>query len=332
MKAKTMAHQLDAEAVDSRSFDMDDAAAAIGDLINDDEELEESDEEEVFDPELDEGEEPDAEDGDEDADEDDEPETAIEAPASMTAEEKEAFSQLPEEAQQLTRDFALRRDKDIQNGLERERAAQQQSKIEAAATLAEARKANAEQLAQFVQTFAPQPPSAALAQQNPQAYIAQKAQYDEEVAQYQNMVQPIIQQFQQGEQEEAQAQQAFIAQRDKELSQIPEMQDPAKRDAYVQKAFGLAESLGFERDTVIADFSAGDIKLLHEAAGWKEKADKWDASMSKRMKSVRHGKTAKAKAAQPVGSAKRQAKAKSRTRLRQTGSVEDAAAAIASLR
>ena len=326
-----MAHQLDAEAVDSRSFeDMDDAAAAISDLT--DEPLEDDEEEEEdLEPEADEGDEPDDEEGDEDADEDDEPETAIEAPASMTPEEKEAFSQLSPEAQQLTRDFALRRDKDIQTGLERERAAQRQIKTEAAASLAEVQRTTAEQMAQIVQYYAPQPPPAYLAEQNPQAYIAQKANYDEQMAQYQQMVQPILNQFRQGEEGAKQAQEAFVAERDRELSQVPEIQDPAKRDAYIQKAFGLAESLGFDRDTIIADFSAGDIKLLHQAALWKEKAEKYDASMSGKMKAVRKGKTANAKAAQPIGSVKRQAKAKSRARLRSTGSVDDAAAAIASL-
>ena len=325
-----MAHQLDAEAVDSRSLDTDDAAAAITELLNeDDEELEV--EEEDLDPEADDGEELEDEEGDEDADEDDEPETAIEAPASMTNEEKEAFSQLSPEAQQLTRDFALRRDQDIQGGLERERAAQRQSKTEAAATLAEAQRSNAEQLAQIVQHFAPQPPSAALARQDFTAYSIQKATYDEQMAQYQNLVQPIVSQFQQGEQGVEEAQKAFVAERDRELSQIPEIQDPAKRDAYVQKAFGLAETLGFDRETIIADFSAGDIKLLHQAAGWKEKSDKWDNSQKQKMIPVRKGKAANAKAAQPIGSGRRQAKAKSRTRLRATGSVDDAAAAIAAL-
>lgn len=325
-----MAHQLDAEAVDSRSFDdLDDAAAAITDAIDLGDEPEE--EEEDLEPETEEGEEPDTDEGDEDADESEEPETAIDAPASMTPEEKEAFSQLPEEAQQLTRDFALRRDQDIQTGLERERAVQRQLKTEAAANTAELQRSTAEQMAQIVQHFAPQAPSAALAQQNPQAYIAQKANYDEQMAQYQALVQPIVAQFQQGEAGAAEAQKAFVAERDKELSQLPEIQDPAKREAYFAKAFGLAESLGFERDTIVSDFSAGDIKLLHQAADWKEKADKWDASMSGKMKTVRKGKTANAKAAQPLGSGKRQAKAKSRARLRTTGSVDDAAAAIAAL-
>ena len=193
-----MAPSLDdqAEAVDSRSFDtLGDAAAAIAEKMDGtltdetgaavDEDFDDELNDDLSDGEAEEEspkDEGDPEDGDPDDDgdddEDDEPETAIDAPASMTAEEKQAFAQLPKEAQQLTRQFAARRETEIHQGLEKSKSAQQAVRQQAVQSIAEAKQAAAQDFMTLANAYAPQAPDPALAQHNPSQYIAEKAQYD----------------------------------------------------------------------------------------------------------------------------------------------------------
>ncbi|MGJ3630090.1 hypothetical protein AB5I41_30820 [Sphingomonas sp. MMS24-JH45] len=61
--------------------------------------------------------------------------------------------------------------------------------------------------------------------------------------------------------------------------------------------------------------TAAEIKALRDIHDWKEKADKYDAAMSRQMQRVRDGKrgrTAKPNAAQPSGKQRAFTEAKSR--------------------
>lgn len=215
----------------------------------------------------------------------DEPETpAIEAPASLNAEEKAAFAQLPAEAQELIRNVETRRNAQVQEATtkaaERERAAQ--TAVEQAEAMADQRRAA--QLRTFIGQFAPQMPSPQLAQTDPASYIAAKAQYDAEIAQFAELAQQIdALDF------EAQGRAAGIeqSQRVADLMAVPKLADPATRDEYLKTSLGLVEELGLDPKSFEEVASSADFKALEKVSDWKAKADKYDKAMARQMSKVR---------------------------------------------
>jgi len=355
-----------AEAADVRSFDnTDDAAAALDALFAEDEDDEEQPDPDTEADEVeDEGEELDDE-------QDDEPEIpAIEPPVSLTAEEKARFAQLPTEAQQFLNEVETRRNRDVQqvttkaaeaqrtaeaaaanaameaqqllNEVETRRnrdvqqvttkAAEAQRTAEAAAANAamEAQRATAEKYHQFVSSYAPQPPDPNLAYTNPQAFIAQQAQYQQQFAQHQEIVQRI-------DAMKAQADQHFMAQQHEwsrqqvaELMKVPEFADPAKRQTFIETLTNVGLELGFDREAM-ADASAAEILALKRVSEMKVKAEKYDALTSRKMQRVRDAKSTKPNTAQPIGAGKVRNRNETMQRVRASGSVDDAAAAILAL-
>lgn len=317
-----MAHSQDtAGAVDAPAIQSDDdALAALEDYLADEGEDEESDEPE-------EGDEPDTGDGEQD-DEADEPETAIEAPVSLNAEEKAVFAQLPEEAQRAWAASETRRNAQVQEATTKAANAQRSADAQAAEATSKAKAVFATQLAEFASHLAPTPPDPALAREYPGEYIAQKAQYDAAKAQHDALVQQVTAL---GDEASTEIDQAFIQQRDRELLAIPEVANEETRDAYFGRAFEAAEALGYDRAILLRDGNATDFKALVAAQGWKDKASKYDALMAKQMQRVRDAKTAKPGAAQPTGSRTARAAEQSTRRLKETGSLQDAAAALANI-
>lgn len=316
-----MAHPETPEAVDAPAIQSDDdALAALEDYLADEGEDDESD-----DPE--EGDEPEA--GGEDQDDDaDEPATAIEPPVSLNAEEKAVFAQLPEEAQRAWAASEIRRNAQVQEATTKAAHAQRSAEASAAEAHSKAKAVFAEQLAQFASAYAPQAPDPELARHNPAEYIAQKAQYDAHKAQHDQFVQQVVAL---GDEASQEIDQAFIQQRDRELLAIPEVANEETREAYFGRAFEAAEALGYDRAVLLRDGNATDFKALVAAQGWKDKAAKYDALMAKQMQRVRDARTAKPGAAQPRGSSTARAAEQSARRLKETGSLQDAAAALANI-
>lgn len=316
-----MAHPVETpEAVDAPVSSEDDALAALENYLD-----EENDEEESDDAE--EGDEPEAAGEDQD-DEADEPETVIDAPVSLNAEEKAVFAQLPPEAQQAWAASETRRNAQVQEATTKAAHAQRSAEASAAEAHSKAKAVFAEQLAQFASAYAPQAPDPELARHNPVEYIAQKAQYDAHKAQHDQFVQQVAAL---GDEASQEIDQAFIQQRDRELLAIPEVANAETREGYFGRAFEAAEALGYDRDVLLRDGNATDFKALVAAQGWKDKAAKYDALMARQMQRVRDAKTAKPGAAQPRGSSTARAAEQSARRLKETGSLQDAAAALANI-
>ena len=285
-----MAHLDDnPEAVDApASLSMADAASVFADDFDDDiqgEDTPDPQEGEEFDDDL-EGEEPDEE-SDEQIDEDDEPEEAIDAPVSLNKAEKEAFSQLPKEAQQFVAQLESRRASQVQEATTKASHAQRDAEARAAAADAEAKRVYAGQLDQFIKAFEPQMPDPQMARQNPNGYIAAKAEYDAQKAQHDSLVQQIkgI-----GEQAAQEVEQTFYQQRERELMAIPEIANVATRKDYLDKAMSAATKLGYDVDELTRTMDAEDVKRLHSVAEAFEMAEKYKAAMSRKMKRVRAGK------------------------------------------
>lgn len=320
-----MAHPETPEAVDVRPLDTtDDAAAALDDYFAQQDEGEPVDDDSPED-DAPEGDEPE---DDEQDDESDEPETAIDAPVSLNAEEKAVFAQLPVEAQQAWAASETRRNAQVQEATTKAAHAERSAKTQAAEAHSKAKAVFATQLAEFASHLSPQMPDAELARVNPGEYIAQKAQYDAMKAQHDELVQQVAAL---GDEASQEIDQAFIQQRDRELLAIPEVANEETRGDFFDRALGAAEALGYERDILLRDGNATDFKALVAAHGWKQDADKYKALMAKQMTRVREAKSAKPNAAQPLGSGKARAQVKTQQRLRETGDIRDAAAAITAL-
>lgn len=320
-----MAHQHDdagAEAVrDVDMDDMNDVAALLADL--EDEELPE-----------DEGQddEPDTDDGDEGDTEGDEPEEpAIDAPASLTADEKERFQALPKEAQEMIAEVEARRNKDVQEGLSKARLAQQSAERKAAETTTQARIEALQEMQRFALSYAPQAPDPNLAYSDPQAYMQQQAIYQAENAQHQQLMQQIHAEYQQHQQQlQAAEQEALQADIRACADELPEMRDQQQWTQLVDRLTPIAKELGYD-DERIAMALPSDILAMKRVADWKAKAVKYDELSRTKMAAVRSHKSAKP----GVANSERNGKAKTQKaafdRLRSTGDLRDAAAAIANL-
>lgn len=325
-----MAHPQLAEAGDAFESDMDSAAAAIDALNLGDDEPDDGQRRSADDEDQSDGEDDDLDLSEDEDGKDDEPaHPAIEAPASLNAEEKAQFAQLPPEAQRLITEVENRRNGQVQQATTKASEAQRTAELRAAQADAQARAKYAQQLKTFADNLAPQRPDPQLANIDPAAFIAQTAQYEAAKAQHDEFVQQV-----QSMEEHAGAQlsDAEIQQRDAELMQIPEVQNPETRETFFKRAIDTGNMLGLDMSQ-IGHATAKELKALRDISDWREKADKYDTAMARQMQRVRQGKKltpAKPNAAQPSSSEGRGLR-NAKQRLSQSGDLRDAAAAIKAL-
>jgi len=227
-----------------------------------------------------EGEEGTEEQQDDDDDGEDAPEP-VTAPASLKAEEKERFAQLPPEAQRFAAEVLARRDQETQQGLEAARSAQREAERTAADHAAQIQQQYAEQFAGLVQAFQPTPPPLELARTNPAEYQYQKALFDEQAATYQHLVGQISGIKDQSQQHFAAQQQAWMQEQINALRSIPEFADDATRPEFQRQIAEVGKELGYA-DEDLAAVSAKDVMALNKVRNWKAKAEKWDQHQRKR--------------------------------------------------
>lgn len=279
-----------------------------------------------------EGEQPEAEDDEQD----DEPEApAIDPPVSWDAEAKKVFSTLPPEAQQVIAARESEREKFVQT-----KATEAAQHRKAAETVTEQytslHRQFAEQLDTYAKAFEPQRPDYGLLATDPQAYAQQAAYYEQAIAQRNQLAQQAEQARSQAEQiEQHQARTQIQAEIATIVEAIPEWTDDTKRGELLKTFEQVGRDLGYP-DELLAQARAVDIIGLKRAAEWKAKAEKYDALQGSRMAAVRAAK-GKPKVsipgvAQPKGSARAQGLQDSMQSLRKTGSLDDAAAAFRNLR
>lgn len=325
-----MAHSEFQEAADSPVDDMDSAAAAISRRLEEPS-GEDIDETPSNDDTAQQSETPDDEQELEVEDEDEqegEPETpAIDAPASLTAEEKAKFAELDPKSQQYVADLEARRASQVQSATTKAAEAQRAAEVAAARADAQAQARYAQQLKAFGDNMAPQLPDERLADVDPVAYNRQFAQYQIAKAQHDEFMQQ-VQTI--GAEADNSLSEAEMTQRGRELMAIPEFQNEETRDAFLTRAETAAKVLGLDVEHVARNATAKEIKALSDIQVWKEESDKYRAALSRQMQRVREGKkatTAKPNAAQPSSSEGRGFR-DAKQRARQSGSVDDAAAAL----
>jgi len=325
-----MAHPQTAEAVDAPVDDMDSAAAAIDRLMGGDDDPRDEDQPERGDEDQSQDED-DLDLSDDEDGEDDEPETpAIDAPASLTAEEKAAFAALPKEAQKYVTDLEARRAVQVQTATTKASEAQRTAEAATARADAQARAVYANQLKAFADELAPQRPDPALAHTDPATYIALNAQYDAAKAQHDEFVQQVQTLEHEAENSLTQVE---MTERGRQLMSYPEFANEQTRETFLAKAEETAKLIGLDVERVAKTATASEIKALRDINEWKVKADKYDAATARQMQRVRDGKktrTTTPNAAQPRSSESR-AYRDAKQHAARTGDVKDAARAIAAL-
>lgn len=275
-----MAHPIEGAADAPAPESASDKAADFENFLFDDEQ------EEADEGEPDEGDfEPEAEQEGDEGEPEEEP--AIPVPASLNAEEKKVFAQLPPEAQQAWAASESRRNTQVQEATTKAAERERQATLVAERAEAEAQVHFAAQLKAFADQFRPQMPDPQLAYVDPQRYIAEKAQYDAQLAQFEALEQQVgsVRDTAFGKVSEID-QRARVA----DLLTVPELANPETRDAHVEWAKTLVTDLGMDPVAFEQNADSGDFRALKKVGEWRDKAAKYDAAMSRKMQQVRSGK------------------------------------------
>lgn len=244
-------------------------------------------------PQETEGDEP-TEASDEDADLDDledEPELpAIEPPVSLTAEEKEAFKNLPREAQE----FTARRIGELERGFQtkaQEAAQKERAAMRQAAEYIQQTNGEQAEVLEFYANLlvAPKPP-ASLSVTNPQLYAEMSDAHDRSLAQRQEAQQRVEEYRAQQQHYQDLLKQHEAEQFHQRLSQdLPELLDPTTGPALKAQLEATGRELGFTEQELF-NANATEILALKKIADLKAKADRYDALQKRKMERVRAGK------------------------------------------
>lgn len=242
------------KAADFENFLFGDEDEAAGDEIDDEQDEVEADE---LDDVLDEDETDETDEAEQDDEDDEQAEPAIEPPVSLNAEEKEVFAQLPPEAQQAWAASETRRNTQVQEATTKAKEAQRQAEQAAASANSQAKARFGEQLKAFASAYEPQAPDPAR-YNDIQAYQRDKAIYDHQKAQHDQLMQQVGSIGVETDEQKAER----IKARDAELMKIPEVADEATRDDFIKGAFEVAAELGYDQADLAENMDAGDLRAL----------------------------------------------------------------------
>ena len=180
---------------------------------------------------------------------------------------------------------------------------------------------------QRMQQFMPQPPETSLIDTDPVAYMKQQARYERELGDYQ-AAQAEMQRIQLKDQSEAeQKQRAYVAQNAQILPElIPEWKDEKtyERDRHRMREF--LKSRKFNDAEIDQAYDARIISLAYDAMRWRE----LKSSKPKQSEPLEKALKPNAPVQKPMNSQTKEL-VEARKRLKQTGSVRDAAAVFRSL-
>ncbi len=171
---------------------------------------------------------------------------------------------------------------------------------------------------------APQPPSRELFDTDPIGYMDAKLRYDDDVAAYNGQMQQFAAVSQQQSQAQQAAIQAYLQQEMETLKQqIPEFSDDKKASAVREKMLTIgSEVYGYQPEEIGQIMDHRAIRVLHDAMKYREIMNGKKAAEDKANPANRRSRTVKA-GAKPTSSNKK-AIQKRRSKLKSTGSIEDA--------
>ena len=308
-------------------LDLDDGAAAL-DALEGLQAPQNSDNE----PVEEEAEAPEGDDAEAQDEGDDEPaKPAIDVPVSLNAEEKARFAQLPEEAQRMLADVETRRARQVTEVTTNAANAQRQAQTDAARAAVQAKQVFAEQLHTFVSAYAPQRPNPAN-YSDMQEFARDDAQFQYAAAQHQQVMQQVQGIGAEAQDAQGQMHAAAIQQEmQKVKAALPDLADPEKGPKLVGDLKAIAAEYGYGDDR-FNNADADDFVALNKMLRDRKDAEQFRAIMARKMQGVREAKkTTTPGVAQPQREQRQQAAKTATARLAKSGSVDDAAAAIAAL-
>ena len=285
-------------------------------------EPEESDDEvvEVEDEEVDEPE--DVEDEDEPEEQDDE-----DADEDETQEPELYTVKVDGKEEQVTLDDLKRGysgQKYVQKGMQEAAAMRKQVEEVYAALLNE--RQQVAQVSQMVQQGGlptpPQQPSKEMFNADPIGYMEAKLKYDEDIVSYQSQMAQIQEVVQKQSQAQEVAQRAYLQQEMETLKQvIPEFSDPAKASQVRDRLVTMGQEVyGYNPEEISAVMDHRAIRVLNDAIKYQELM-KGKAKAEKTAK-PKNRRTVKAGAKKTASNA--QADRQTRSKLKQSGSINDA--------
>lgn len=214
----------------------------------------------------------------------------IEAPVSWDAEAKAVFAGLPREAQEIVQRREVERERFVQQKSQEAARARQETEQAAIQQLAQIEHTYAQQFQQIAEQVAPQRPNPDLLRYDPQAFYAQQADYENAIAQRQQLQQQAHHYAEQAQTREQQAEQVRVAQEHALIVEhFPEYADPTTGPKLAAELTAVARELGYPNE-LIAEARATDILAMRKVADLKRDADKYRALMAKKMEKVRAAK------------------------------------------
>ena len=208
---------------------------------------------------------------------------AIPAPAGLPPEYADTFAQLTPELQSWVSTQEAQRTADYT--AKTTELANQRKSLEAQQVEVAQQRAQYAQTLQGMVAQPPTPPSAELAQTDPDQYIVERARYDEQLDTYNKANAEIARLTTEAEQQQAEALKEFRATEDAKLPSLLGITDPARVQATETelKSYGLAQG--------ISDSQWNNAAAVEKQILWK--AMQWD-------KAVKGGKVTKAGARRPA--------------------------------
>lgn len=182
-------------------------------------------------------------------------------------------------------------------------------------------------MVQRMQQFLPQPPSPDLIDTDPAAYLKQKERYEREMGDLQAAQAEMQRMSQKDTVANEQKLQAYVAQNAQMLPElIPEWKDAKNYERDRQRLRDFLKGRNFNDQEIDQAYDARIVALAYDAMRWRELKN----SKPKQSEPLEKALKPNAPAPKPMNS-QTKAQVEARKRLKQTGSIRDAAAVFASL-
>lgn len=223
------------------------------------------------------------------SDEDEAEVPPITPPVSWTGENKARFAELPRDVQEYISQRETEREKFVQSKAQEAKLIETRIQAEASDAFKNVAQTFAQQLV-ALRVEVPSRPSHQLQADDPYTYAEQMDAYERAAAHNQwieQQVRGVSQQLQQvraQDHQRSQVETLTVLQTD-----FPEYLDDTKGPEIRQRLGSTAQSLGYSAEQIAAA-DHNDIKAMKTATEWREKAEKYDRLMSKKMEKVREAK------------------------------------------
>jgi len=225
------------------------------------------------------------------ADEPDEP--AIVPPVSWGEDAAELFEQLPPELQEKVAAREAQRERAVQTATTAAAEARRNAAAEANALFADQQRLYAQHLENLAAQVMPERPDPGLLAVDPQSFYRQQAAFEGQLAQRQAMAQAAAEAEAEAQQRDALNHHHEITQDHAALAQAlgEQWTDASQRRAMLTDLESVGAELGYSM-ALMGQANATDILALKAAAGWKAKADKYDALQAGRAQAVKAARAA----------------------------------------